>query len=867
MSSSTRGNKAFTSSNRGNHNRRYGNKQDKRGGNENSSGNNAGAKFNTRGAHQQRASSGNIFTPADIDSQKHMHDRVTYLLAKSIGCNAIVTVATGARYSGILTAATTANDIGVVLELAHKYASAPGEEDEAELSREKFDKIVFQSKDLVDIAVDSPDLRVQKSAATTASAAVGFKTDTDISGQKGMIKERELQRWSADENSTLGLSLEESVNSSQPWDQFAVNQNKFGVQSTYDEHLYTTVIDRSHPEFQARSQRAEQIAGEILKSSYNGNIHLAEERGVQVDDSGMDEEDKYSGVDRRSSKAEFSAAGSPVISLPRNPNKYTPPALRQSAKPHNVHLDPAIISSSMVASNGQEVPKAALPDSDASTSHVSGGTSTSISELFNASMGVTEPESGSISATSDSTSSKPTLPSVALPASSRNGKLNAEKDKASTKTPSNTEGIQKGLAGDFKEFVTTEVEKVQQKKQFLQHKEKSDRIHDFKKFSQGYKIKTPVPIDLVPILGKKPDSVSSSPSNSAGSTITSSSSKSVIQPALPTMKSESSALPLSAKIAQSHESSTPPQVPSPLPATKNVRPVQPSASPLPTTAQPTASPAATSKSNTPKPSEKKLNLNFKAPEFRPNPAAMSFTPSFAMNASASSSSHASPSITHSQTANTPRQNRPGNSFYGNKVLSSKTIGAKFNPFQHAQETFQGNEPFHIEKAFVTPPTWTFPEEKSYVEFLPVNMTQASFYSQQGVMGMPTMSPGLGGDINMVPQMQPVFDDPRIHNMMGTSSPPMHAQVQFIPGMNYSQYMSGPQYFGRAPQPFPIPNMMGQPNYMSFNPQQGYQSPRGPQAIIVPPINPQGFNMNGNGFYSPHQHHQHPYPRGGNGSGN
>lgn len=890
MSSATRGNRNLNGANpnnRGNNNRRYGNGQDRRASN---NGPNAGGPGNQQrwGSHQHSSSYGGGSSPADLDAQKHMHDRVVFLLAKSIGCSSIVTVASGARYRGTLVAATTASDIGVVLEFAEKFAAAPGEEDDSS-PPEKYEKIVFQPKDLVDIEIESPSLVVEKpapSAASAAAAAAGsdFKTDTDISGQKGAIYERELQRWSADDDST-GLSLEDTASSSQPWDQFAVNQNKFGVQSTYDEHLYTTVIDRSHPEYELRERRAEQIAGEILKSSFNGNVHMAEERGIAVDDSGMDEEDKYSGVDRSQSAGN---RPTPAVSLPKSTAKYTPPIPGTTPKTNkNVPYDPAIISSSMATPDSTAGPRK-VPQNGVPADVGSGGTSTPISDLFKASQGVTTAEQPKPASTttaapaSGAAAAKPIPPSVALPASARVGKLNADKDGKDSKLKAaskpTTEGIQKGLAGDFKEFVSTEMEKVQQKKQFLHYKEKTDRIHDFKKFSQGYKINTPVPIDLVPILGKKRDpavtyaSVSSAGAKSVPSTpaaassskppIASSASQPTIQPALPAATPKSpakSTTELSTKIAEAHKSDLPPKVPSPLPASKQVKPVA-LGSPAVKSAHHSPSPSASAAAASPAPTEKKLNLNFKAPEFRPNPAAHSFTPSFVPPGSATSSSHASPALSHPQPAHTPRQNRPGNLFFGNKALHSKSTRGKFNPFLRVKEDNAKADATHIERAFVTPPTWPAPVEKSYLEFLPNDNAQRQYYSPRGPMGMPPPSPGMGAGATMVPMMQPGFEDPNLRNMMATSTPPIPGQVAFIPGMGYSQYGGAPQFFGRAPQPFPIPNMMGQAAYMGFNPQQGYQSPRGPQAMMVPAMNQQGFNMGGAGYYSPQQQHQQPYVR-------
>lgn len=905
MSSATRGNRSLNGSNSnrgGANNRRYPSSQ--RSSNNNNSSNNSNSNQQQRSAWgatlNNSSSSGNRHgagarTPADNDALIHMHDRLVYLFAKSVGSFAIVTVASGARYRGILVAATTASEIGVVLELVEKYAAAPGDEDDDNKEPERFDKMVFQPKDIVDIEIESPDLSVEKvSSATRRTSTVPFKTDTDISGQKGAIYERELERWSAGDDDT-GLTLEQSITSSQPWDQFAVNQNKFGVQSTYDEHLYTTAIDKSHPEYEKRVKIAEKLADEITNQSYNGNVHIAEERGVVVDDSGLDEEDKYSGVDRRA----FAAAPS----TSRNPNKYTPPALRN--KEPDPHHDPAIISSSIATSR-----QSPLPKSSATTSPVpptTGGTSTPISDLFKASKGIVSADQQSKNTpTSGAATNKPMLPSVFLPTSTRaskNGDKETKESKAkgTGKTQADTESIQKGLAGDFRDFVNTEVEKVQQKKQSIQSMPLRDKIDDLLKFSNSYKINTPVPPDLVPILGRKKDEHDDKHGAKPATASSTGKPKSTASTAsAPTGK-------LSTKISEAQSSGIPPKVPSPLPAkqtkpaspakpatptpvkavspaksaspAKSVSPVKPAAvtskaksvvvsptkadaaKPVPTApksqtkaAASPVKPAAklpTSTAASPAPTgEKKLNLNFKAPEFRPNPAAHSFTPSFVPPGSSNSSNHASPALPHIQPAggNNQRQSRSGNLFFGNKPLHNKSRAGKFNPFTHNKELHDNEEtPYVIPRSYITQPTWDQEHEKSYTEFLPNDAAFKPIYAIQRGPFIPPPGAAAGG----IPMMQPGFDDPR--NFQG---PPMHG---FIP-YGAAPYGNAPQFFNRAPPYVP----MGQQMYM-FNPSQGYQSPRGPKAMPVPGMTPPMNNYNGvNGFSSPQQQHQQPFIRNGSG---
>ncbi len=73
------------------------------------------------------------------------------------------------------------------------------------------------------------------------------------------------------------------------WDQFQVNEQKFGLKSDYDEKFYTTPIDKSNPLYPQREAEATRIAQEIERSSAE-NSHIREERGMTNED--VDEEEK-----------------------------------------------------------------------------------------------------------------------------------------------------------------------------------------------------------------------------------------------------------------------------------------------------------------------------------------------------------------------------------------------------------------------------------------------------------------------------------------------------------------------------------------------------------------------------------------------
>jgi len=60
------------------------------------------------------------------------------------------------------------------------------------------------------------------------------------------------------------------------WDQFEANQRQFGVQTSFDEDLYTTKLDRKRAGISERA--AARIARDI-EGGKTSNPHLAEERG------------------------------------------------------------------------------------------------------------------------------------------------------------------------------------------------------------------------------------------------------------------------------------------------------------------------------------------------------------------------------------------------------------------------------------------------------------------------------------------------------------------------------------------------------------------------------------------------------------
>ena len=83
------------------------------------------------------------------------------------------------------------------------------------------------------------------------------------------------------------------------WDQFEVNKKKFGVETTYNDDLYTTKLDKKSEFYRQKSKLAERIAEEIERVGSN-NIQSQLDRGIGLDR--FTEEEMFSSVARKEGK-------------------------------------------------------------------------------------------------------------------------------------------------------------------------------------------------------------------------------------------------------------------------------------------------------------------------------------------------------------------------------------------------------------------------------------------------------------------------------------------------------------------------------------------------------------------------------------
>ncbi|KAF1988034.1 hypothetical protein K402DRAFT_329278 [Aulographum hederae CBS 113979] len=419
--------------------------------------------------------------------ERHANDRMTFLLASCTGLPCSITLKNGDRFKGLFSASTL--DTVPVSRYVLKMVKEVKQEDTSQangVSNDDGDYIgagenhvmTFEVQNVVDLEVNG--VSTGKTLAKSQNGASSFRTDTDISGNQTM-RERTLQKWEPGADTDVDLSLEGSGTGG--WDQFATNERLTGLRSDYDENLYTTTINTSAPGYSQKAARAARLAREIEGSSAM-NEHVAEERGgyKHLDDSGLDEEEKYSGVRR-----DF-----PPLSSGQ-PNKYTPPGRRpptgQPSVP-GVPYDPAIISSQIARPDSKlktqsletskpadAIPTAKATPADAASTPI---VTPSATAMPNANTG---PPTHTAS---------PTTATATAPSPQRNS---GQGDNA-------TETVEKDVLNSFKQFAATEKMRASALRQGKLRAEKDVKLNDLKKFAENFKLNSATPEDLIPILAK-----------------------------------------------------------------------------------------------------------------------------------------------------------------------------------------------------------------------------------------------------------------------------------------------------------------------------------------------------------------------------
>ena len=318
-------------------------------------------------------------------------------------------------------------------------------------------------------------------------AGSAFQTDMGISGHRD-VRERELKPWIPEGDGGIDASLESGGHVA--WDQFETNERLFGTTSTYDESHYTTQIDRSSPSYKIREERARKIAQEI-EGKLGETAHLREERGQALEEDAEDEESKYSGVRR-----ELTPNYAPLLT--GTPNTYTPPARRPPSSQPTVSgapVDPAIISAQLSRPDGVKValPRNGLKMNEAKANDNKLVPASGILAVPSTTS-IDKPEQSSMNASSQIKGSDKTTTKLDLAASASENVL-----------PENeTEGVETRVLEKFRQFATAEKLKLTERKRAQASQDRTAKLNDLKRFSSSFRLKTPIPVDLVGILAKDP---------------------------------------------------------------------------------------------------------------------------------------------------------------------------------------------------------------------------------------------------------------------------------------------------------------------------------------------------------------------------
>lgn len=288
---------------------------------------------------------------------------------------------------------------------------------------------------------------------------------------------------------TTDYSLESGAATT--WDQFSTNSQLFGAQSTYDENLYTTAIDRNAPSYKRREAEAERIAREI-ESTASANVHVREERGHTLENDGDDEEEKYSGVRREEQIYQPLPVGAP--------NKYTPPARRaptgQATVP-GVPVDPAIISAQL------SPPEPSKP-SVQKTKQERDGMAPAEKATTPAAEKSKPQQNGAVSAQSPQPSTtEDSLASAEAPGKSESSNVESSAtNKAVPQGP--TDNVEVKVLNQFRQFADIEKQRVIERRKAQANQDRAAKLNELLRFSKTFKLKTPIPNDLIGILAKDP---------------------------------------------------------------------------------------------------------------------------------------------------------------------------------------------------------------------------------------------------------------------------------------------------------------------------------------------------------------------------
>ncbi|KAM7208528.1 hypothetical protein V8F20_001209 [Naviculisporaceae sp. PSN 640] len=361
----------------------------------------------------------------------------------------------------------------------------------------------FQRKDITE-AVLLPGNPGKPEGKAPNGNRSSFRTDNAISNARYGV-ERPLQRW---DGGSAGEALEDSLETSgnnKAWDQFETNERKFGLKTDYNENIYTTEINKNHPEYEKRMSFADKKMREI-QATAAFNPHVAEERIMDfVGGDHRDEEDKYSGVRRQQQVQDFPP-------LTSRENKYTPPARRAPTGNPTVKgapVDPAIISSQLKGAPSQkptpkeDEPKTAAPTPKAPVKPAPEGNAAEPKTEVKVEAKPTENRALDSKPDAKPQETKP-VQSTGLTRPTATTSRTAGASAVPRPSPNATETVEHDVLTSFKNFALRERQHTEKMRTVKARQDKEVKLAELKNFANSFKLSTPVPKDLVSIIAKDP---------------------------------------------------------------------------------------------------------------------------------------------------------------------------------------------------------------------------------------------------------------------------------------------------------------------------------------------------------------------------
>ncbi|KAJ6308814.1 hypothetical protein OIU76_018410 [Salix suchowensis] len=251
-------------------------------------------------AHTNRSSNAGTTGKVGV-YESPLRDRLVYLTTCLIGHPVEVQLKNGSVYSGTCYTTNAEKEFAIVLKMARliKDDSLRGQKAEC-VSKAPSKTLILPGKEVVQVVAKDVSVTIDGMSNELQHAKQQeIMIDSFISRSQLVETERELEPWVPDKDEPQCPELDNIFEGhwNRGWDQFETNEMLFGVKSTFDEELYTTKLERG-PQMKDLEREAVRIAREI-EGEETRDLHLAEERGIHLDESfDVDEETRFSSVFR-----------------------------------------------------------------------------------------------------------------------------------------------------------------------------------------------------------------------------------------------------------------------------------------------------------------------------------------------------------------------------------------------------------------------------------------------------------------------------------------------------------------------------------------------------------------------------------------